>query len=190
MRSEGTTPETNSTKEQVTNAAPERTKTGQRSSGPTQLTGNQQLERRAPQGGASPEGEAQESTALPAGTRAPDFTLRTTPDQEVSLSDFRGKRVVLAFYPEPIGARFAETNWPSTSTPKAPPKQLKPQARKANSGKCTTRCSKTSRRSTSRAWLGTQKNSDLMSNALRRRWRTRFMRRGCERTSSAEYGAV
>jgi peroxiredoxin len=31
--------------------------------------------------------------------RAPDFTLRSTPDQSGSLSDFRGRPVVLAFYP-------------------------------------------------------------------------------------------
>jgi peroxiredoxin len=99
MRSEDATPESNTTKEQGTNAAPERTKAVQQSSGSTQLTGNQRLERRDPRGGAGPEGEAQQSTALPAGTRAPDFTLHTTPDQEVLLSDFRGKRVVLAFYP-------------------------------------------------------------------------------------------
>jgi peroxiredoxin len=36
---------------------------------------------------------------LPAGTRAPDFSLRTTPDQAVGLSDFRGQPVILAFYP-------------------------------------------------------------------------------------------
>jgi peroxiredoxin len=36
---------------------------------------------------------------LPAGTAAPDFTLHTTPDQSVSLSDFRGQPVILAFYP-------------------------------------------------------------------------------------------
>jgi len=40
-----------------------------------------------------------EHTVLPAGTRAPDFTLPVTPDQSVSLSDFRGKPVILAFYP-------------------------------------------------------------------------------------------
>ena len=39
------------------------------------------------------------STALPAGAVAPDFTLRSTPDQFVSLSDFHGQPVVLAFYP-------------------------------------------------------------------------------------------
>jgi peroxiredoxin len=39
------------------------------------------------------------STALQAGTRAPDFSLHATPDQTVSLSDFRGQPVVLAFYP-------------------------------------------------------------------------------------------
>jgi peroxiredoxin len=32
-------------------------------------------------------------------TPAPNFTLNATPDQKVSLSDFRGKPVVLAFYP-------------------------------------------------------------------------------------------
>src|ERR1700704_5835352 len=36
---------------------------------------------------------------LKAGTSAPEFTLNTTPDQRVSLSDFRGQPVVLAFYP-------------------------------------------------------------------------------------------
>jgi len=36
---------------------------------------------------------------LEAGTPAPDFTLRSTPDQEVSLSDLRGRPVILAFYP-------------------------------------------------------------------------------------------
>jgi peroxiredoxin len=37
--------------------------------------------------------------ALQAGTRAPDFNLKTTPDQTVGLADFRGKRLILAFYP-------------------------------------------------------------------------------------------
>jgi len=37
--------------------------------------------------------------ALPAGTSAPDFMLRSTPDQWLRLSDFRGQPVVLAFYP-------------------------------------------------------------------------------------------
>jgi peroxiredoxin len=36
---------------------------------------------------------------LPSGTKAPDFKLKTTADRSVSLSDFRGSRVVLAFYP-------------------------------------------------------------------------------------------
>jgi len=36
---------------------------------------------------------------LEAGSVAPEFSLRTTPDQTVSLSDFRGRPVVLAFYP-------------------------------------------------------------------------------------------
>jgi peroxiredoxin len=36
---------------------------------------------------------------LPAGTKAPDFSLHSTPDQLVSLADFRGRPVILAFYP-------------------------------------------------------------------------------------------
>jgi peroxiredoxin len=36
---------------------------------------------------------------LKPGTRAPAFTLNCTPDQKVSLSEFRGQPVVLAFYP-------------------------------------------------------------------------------------------
>jgi peroxiredoxin len=36
---------------------------------------------------------------LPPGRTAPDFTLRVTPDQVLSLSELRGRRVVLAFYP-------------------------------------------------------------------------------------------
>lgn len=44
------------------------------------------------------------ATAAPSilqpGTTAPDFSLRSTPDQFVSLSEFRGKPVILLFYPE------------------------------------------------------------------------------------------
>ena len=36
---------------------------------------------------------------LAAGTAAPDFELRSTPDQLLRLSELRGKPVVLAFYP-------------------------------------------------------------------------------------------
>lgn len=36
---------------------------------------------------------------LPAGTPAPEFTLHSTPDQAVSLGDFLGQPVILAFYP-------------------------------------------------------------------------------------------
>ncbi|HEX4678676.1 MAG TPA: redoxin domain-containing protein [Gaiellaceae bacterium] len=38
-------------------------------------------------------------SALDAGTAAPDFELKSTPDQSVRLSDFRGTPVILAFYP-------------------------------------------------------------------------------------------
>ncbi len=36
---------------------------------------------------------------LEVGTKAPDFTLKNQEDQEISLSQFAGKRVVLYFYP-------------------------------------------------------------------------------------------
>src|ERR1700693_3486357 len=36
---------------------------------------------------------------LEPGATAPDFTLKCTPDQFVSLSDFRGQPVILSFYP-------------------------------------------------------------------------------------------
>lgn len=36
---------------------------------------------------------------LPVGTQAPDFKLPTTPDQHVSLKDFRGQPAIVFFYP-------------------------------------------------------------------------------------------
>lgn len=39
------------------------------------------------------------SGILAPGKKAPNFSLHSTPDQTVSLSDFRGRPVVLAFYP-------------------------------------------------------------------------------------------
>src|SRR3954466_7513820 len=38
-------------------------------------------------------------TLLKAGTSAPDFSLHATPDQVLSLSELRGRPVILAFYP-------------------------------------------------------------------------------------------
>jgi len=37
--------------------------------------------------------------ALKAGTAAPAFSLASTPDQRVSLDEFRGRPVILVFYP-------------------------------------------------------------------------------------------
>jgi len=45
-------------------------------------------------------GVVSQATPLPPGTEAPDFELASTPDQKVSLSEFRGQPVILAFYPE------------------------------------------------------------------------------------------
>lgn len=36
---------------------------------------------------------------LQTGAKAPDFSLKNTPDQEVTLTDFLGNPVVLVFYP-------------------------------------------------------------------------------------------
>ena len=46
-----------------------------------------------------PRTEAAKPPILKAGAKAPDFTLKSTPDQSVSLRDFLGRPVVLAFYP-------------------------------------------------------------------------------------------
>jgi peroxiredoxin len=39
------------------------------------------------------------NSVLNPGSQAPEFTLRCTPDQSVSLNELRGQPVVLAFYP-------------------------------------------------------------------------------------------
>jgi peroxiredoxin len=41
----------------------------------------------------------QPADALPPGTAAPDFELDAAPKRSVSLSDFRGRPLVMAFYP-------------------------------------------------------------------------------------------
>src|SRR5207245_8158853 len=38
-------------------------------------------------------------SVLGPGKTAPNFSLNSTPDQKVSLNDFRGQPVILAFYP-------------------------------------------------------------------------------------------
>jgi peroxiredoxin len=50
--------------------------------------------------GANPQTESKSHrSVLSAGILAPEFTLRCTPDQSVSLNELRGQPVVLAFYP-------------------------------------------------------------------------------------------
>jgi peroxiredoxin len=51
-----------------------------------------------PTSAASDAAHGQEQV-LKAGTPAPSFTLHSTPDQSVSLEEFRGKPLVIAFYP-------------------------------------------------------------------------------------------
>ena len=48
---------------------------------------------------SAPSKPAERKGILQPGTAAPPFTLHTTPDQTVSLSDFSGSPVVLVFYP-------------------------------------------------------------------------------------------
>jgi peroxiredoxin len=43
--------------------------------------------------------QQEQAGILAAGTPAPDFTLNSTPDQKLALSELRGRPVVLAFYP-------------------------------------------------------------------------------------------
>jgi peroxiredoxin len=61
---------------------------------------------------------------LAQGTEAPEFTLPSTPDQRVSLSEFRGQPVILVFYPE---------DWsPVCSDQLAPYQELLPEFRRLN----------------------------------------------------------
>lgn len=46
-----------------------------------------------------PKVEEQVERPLQPGAKAPDFTLKSTPDQTISLHDYQGKPVILAFYP-------------------------------------------------------------------------------------------
>jgi peroxiredoxin len=43
--------------------------------------------------------EVSMSTILQPGVKAPEFTLHVTPDQTLSLSELKGKTVILLFYP-------------------------------------------------------------------------------------------
>ena len=57
----------------------------------------------APKGIPLPQSRARKtstaSSLLAAGSRAPAFTMPSTPDQGVSLGDYRGRTLILAFYP-------------------------------------------------------------------------------------------
>jgi len=55
--------------------------------------------RTSPVAPQSDEQDAHPKLVLPAGTTAPEFTLPSGPDQTLSLTDFRGRPVIMAFYP-------------------------------------------------------------------------------------------
>ena len=95
---------------------------------------------------------------LAAGSQAPDFTLHTTPDQTVSLREFRGQPVILAFYPadwSPVcGDQMALYNEILPGVP-APPARSCSASRSTASGatwpsprtaSSSSRCSRTSSR--------------------------------------------
>lgn len=44
-------------------------------------------------------GDAYPEQVLPGGSQAPDFTLVDSSGEDISLADYRGKLVILAFYP-------------------------------------------------------------------------------------------
>jgi len=57
-------------------------------------------EKHPPKGDAhQSEGKSYPSQALPAGSQAPDFTLVNSSGERISLSDYLGSLVILAFYP-------------------------------------------------------------------------------------------
>ncbi len=66
---------------------------------PHKSDGHATEQHRAPQPVHRTVGEQHEKGALQPGTAAPAFDLNCTPDQKVSLSEFRGHPVILAFYP-------------------------------------------------------------------------------------------
>ena len=47
----------------------------------------------------TPSQQQSQTTALQPGITAPDFTLHTTPNQSISLNQYRGNPVILVFYP-------------------------------------------------------------------------------------------
>ena len=47
----------------------------------------------------TPSQQQSQTTALQPGITAPDFTLRTMPNQSISLNQYRGNPVILVFYP-------------------------------------------------------------------------------------------
>ena len=100
MPNEDATRKSSSTTEEGANAAPQNRKPAPQTGSSGALGGNQRLERSETRRASGSEaGDGQQSTELSPGARAPGFTLHSTPDQEVSLSDFKGKRLILVFYP-------------------------------------------------------------------------------------------
>ena len=51
------------------------------------------------QGKSKSKAVSKQAAILGPGKKAPNFSLNSTPDQKVSLGDFRGQPVILAFYP-------------------------------------------------------------------------------------------
>jgi peroxiredoxin len=77
----------------------------QKTSAGKQQQSRQQPDKAAPPGQANRQEQYEKlypkgkDVKLKKGDRAPDFSLKSTPDQSVGLGDFRGQPVILAFYP-------------------------------------------------------------------------------------------
>jgi peroxiredoxin len=58
-----------------------------------------EIKKRAHNGGSKSSADNFPSSILKQGAKAPDFALFSTPDQKISLRNFRGNPVILVFYP-------------------------------------------------------------------------------------------
>jgi cytochrome oxidase Cu insertion factor (SCO1/SenC/PrrC family) len=56
-------------------------------------------------------------SALGPGTTAPTFTLQSRPDQQISLNDFRGRPVILAFLSRRLEPSVRRPNGPVQRNP-------------------------------------------------------------------------
>ena len=127
------------------------------------------------------------TSILPAGARAPEFALASTPSERVSLGDFRGRPVILAFYPadwSPVcGDQMALYNEIIADVPRIQRRSARHLGRRRvvspgvrrGAAVCAFRCSRTSsRRARSRvSTVPTTRRRRRAARAVRHRRRRR-----------------